>query len=217
MQLHLPTSGQYLWLLPQLQYQHDKQKALGLSPQTVPLLPQSLCVTHQDHSLAFSLLFVLAVSNLYLGFLNSTEFLSAFSPPLLFFFPSLSSSVPDYSNLLSSSGKNNLTALARGRCHPRLDVTAPSLLQLPASSLDFHTSHQRVQQMCVQMLLEKIGSRFVCLAFFQCSIINCLPSHPSSTCCCSLLLVRAAAFTACLPHLSRTSSLFAFRLRIVIQ
>lgn len=80
---------------------------------------------------------------------------------------------------------------------------APSLLQLPASSCDLHTSHQCIWQMCLQMLLQKVGSHFDCLTFSQSSIINCLPSCPFSTCCCSLLLVRAAGFTACLPHLSR--------------
>lgn len=159
----------------------------------------SLVTVQKDHRLAFSLFVLRIMSSLHLSFLNNTEFCFLFT--LLFFFP-LSASVPDYSNLLSSSGKNNLTAVAQRQMSPQIrchgSISAPVL----ASSRDFHTSYWCIQEMCVQMLLQNAGSHFHCLSFLQ-SFHKLLALLPCSACCCSLLLGRAAAFTACLPHLSR--------------
>lgn len=93
-------------------------------------------------------------------------------------FPFLSSSVSDYSYLLSSSGENNLAALARGRCHPGLDVMALSLLQLLASPWDFLTCHQCIWQMHVRMLLWNTVSPFGHLFFFWSLTISSLPFLP---------------------------------------
>lgn len=123
-------------------------------------------------------------------------------------FPFLSSTVSDYSNLLSSSGENNLAALARGRCRPRLDVMALSQLQLLASLWDFLTCHHCIWQMRVQMLLWNTVSPFGHLFFFWSLTIGSLPFCPSTSSC-SLSLVRDAAFTAHLQCLNTTLDEFA--------
>lgn len=93
-------------------------------------------------------------------------------------FPFLSSAVSDYSNLLSSSGENNLAALARGRCRPRLDVMALSQLQLLASLWDFLTCHHCIWQIRIQMLLWNTVSPFGHLFFFWSLTIGSLPFLP---------------------------------------
>lgn len=131
-----------------------------------------------------------------------------------FFFPEWLCSWQQQSSF--GSGKNNLAALAQRQMSPQIrchgSISAPVL----ASSRDFHTSHWCVQEICVQMLLQKAGSHFAS-AFSRESFHNRFALLSCSVCCCSLLLVRAAAFPACLPHLSRMSSSFVYRHMLVIH
>lgn len=182
------------------------RRYLACLPDCVPSFLSHYCVTHKDRRRALSLLALQIMSCLHLSFMNNTDF--------FFFFPEWLCSWLQQSSF--GSGKNNLAALAQRQMSPQIrchgSISAPVL----ASSRGFHTSHWCVQEIRVQMLLQKAGSHFAS-AFSRESFHNRFALLSCSVCCCSLLLVRAAAFPACLPHLSRMSSSFVYRHMLVIH
>lgn len=195
------------WFLAQLEYQHNRQDTWPFF--SIFVLPSLVTMCNPPRSYSFLYSFFRPCLILCLIFLYNTAFLAAFSP-CCYFFRSLSSSVLDHSDLLSTSSKNNLAALARGRCHPRLAVTAASLLQLSACPWDFHTSHRCIQQMCPDFVMKLVVAL---IAFFPILYHKLLvPFLTAAVPCC-----WSCSFHCSLPRLSRTCSWFAFRHRLVIQ